>query len=125
MITFLLSLSLVLFGVFSRLHAGVLLSHHDEDAFEPRHPWDYDEYTPTSNLLEFPRPSEDKLEKGIPEGVVKPGGDISGFLYFSKHDWGRVTFTMNLVDAKTGKAFGTIGIPFVMRSGCCPRRKKM
>lgn len=88
-----------------------------QDTSKPRHPWNYDEYTPRYNLRELPLPSENMLERGIPEGVLEPRGQISGFLYFEKlsEDLPAIVFEANLVDARTGKRFGTIRIPFVVK----------
>ena len=88
-----------------------------EDTSRPRHPWDYDEYTPRYNLWTSPLPTEDMLAKGIPEGVLEPKGHISGFLYFDKlpENLERVTFEADLVNAQTGDLFGTIRIPFLVR----------
>jgi hypothetical protein len=87
-----------------------------EDTSRPRHPWDYDEYTPRYNLWAFPLPTEDMLAKGIPEGVLEPDGRISGFLYFEKlpENLDQITFEADLVSARTGATFGTVRIPFVI-----------
>jgi hypothetical protein len=78
--------------------------------FFPRAPWNYDEYTPRYNLWRYPLPTEDMLAKGIPEGVLDRGGTIAGFLYFAKipADFERPIFKMELVNAASGKRFGTI-----------------
>lgn len=87
-----------------------------EDTSRPRHPWDYDEYTPRYNLWASPMPTEDMLAKAIPEGVLEPKAHISGFLYFNKlpKDVDRVTFEAELVNARTGAKFGTARTPFVL-----------
>jgi hypothetical protein len=70
--------------------------------------------------LYFPRwrvalPSKQMLELAIPEGVVEPGGSVTGFLYFSEipRAVDRVTFVAKLVDGHTEETFGTIEIPLV------------
>lgn len=64
-----------------------------------------------------PLPSEDMLEKAMPEGVLQAGGRLRGFLYFQKipKDQKEVTFTASLVDADTEESFGKIAVPFVLR----------
>jgi hypothetical protein len=56
------------------------------------------------------------LAKAIPEGVIEANGRLTGFLYFQQVQGDTVTFTMELVDAKTGESFGHIQIPFVVRT---------
>lgn len=67
--------------------------------------------------VQFPiaLPTEDMLEKAIPEGVLRPGGRISGFLYFPELGEGvkQPTFVANLVDAETQDRFGRVDIPLV------------
>jgi hypothetical protein len=89
--------------------------NREEDTYQPRHPWNYDEYTPGYNLRQVPLPTADMLARGIPEGVLQIGGDITGFLYFPRlvENVNRVTFTINLVDAESGKTFGIVRIPFL------------
>jgi hypothetical protein len=59
-------------------------------------------------------PTEDMLERALPEGVVEPGGRVGGFIYFQQIEGsGPFAFHADLVDAGTGEQFGTIGIPFV------------
>lgn len=86
-------------------------------------PWAYGwAYDPLYYKRYYPRwridlPTHEMIEMAIPEGVIEPEGQISGFLYFpdldaaSKGD--RLTFTANLVDARTDQPFGEVGIPFV------------
>ena len=87
-----------------------------EDTSRPRHPWDYDDYTPRYNLWASPLPTEEMLAKGIPEGVLEPEGRISGFLCFEKlpENLDRITFEADLVSARIGLTFGTVRIPFVI-----------
>jgi hypothetical protein len=88
-----------------------------EDTSRPRHPWNYDEYTPQYNHWALPLPTEDMLAKGIPEGVLEPKGHISGFFYFDKlpENIERLTFEADLVNAQTGDLFGTVRIPFLVK----------
>jgi hypothetical protein len=54
------------------------------------------------------------LDRALPDGVVEPGGRVGGFLYFQRLERpGPFTFSVDLVDAKTGQRFGAITIPFV------------
>jgi hypothetical protein len=54
------------------------------------------------------------LQRALPEGVVEPGGRVGGFLYFQRLEGpGPFTFSVDLVDAKTGERLGVITIPFV------------
>lgn len=61
-------------------------------------------------------PSGDMIQKALPEGVLSPGGRVSGFLYFEPAaDVKRLTFTLRLIDATTGEDLGPIEIPFVVK----------
>lgn len=61
-------------------------------------------------------PTEDMLRRGLPEGVVEPGGEVTGFLFFENvdPDQPRVEFRGQIVDARTGNRFGTVTIPFTV-----------
>jgi hypothetical protein len=61
-------------------------------------------------------PTNDMIQRALPEGVVEPKGKISGFLYFERvpRKAREVTFTARLVDADSGTELGTITIPFVV-----------
>jgi hypothetical protein len=83
-------------------------------------PYDPDYGTRYYGLWRAPLPTEDMLEKALPEGVLKAGGYLqAGFLYFEEVDEGlsRLDFTFDLVDATNGERFGTIRIPFSVREG--------
>ncbi len=60
-------------------------------------------------------PTNDMIQRALPEGVVEPGGKISGFLYFEEvaRSTREVTFTAVLVDAASDATFGTVRIPFL------------
>lgn len=62
-------------------------------------------------------PTVDMIERAMPEGVVQPGGSVSGFLYFEKfpRGTGQIMLKADLIDARTELTFGTIEIPFVLR----------
>jgi hypothetical protein len=72
----------------------------------------YDTYYPYMRALRLPTRS--MLRKGIPEGVIAPGGYVQGFLFFSKvhPNLTRVAFVAKLRGAHTGQRFATIRIPF-------------
>jgi hypothetical protein len=72
----------------------------------------YDQYYPTWVNIELP--TGDMVQKALPEGVLDPGGRVTGCLYFRKvkRGAGTVEFTDKLVNAATGAALGTIRIPF-------------
>lgn len=65
-------------------------------------------------MRSFNLPTRSMLSKGLPEGVISPGGYVDGFLYFRKVDpkLTTVDFVAKLQDAKTGQTFGQIQIPF-------------
>jgi hypothetical protein len=50
----------------------------------------------------------------LPEGVLEPGGRVSGFLYFEKLDGDPqgVRLVTELVNARNGRRFATSRIPF-------------
>jgi hypothetical protein len=55
------------------------------------------------------------IVKALPEGVLEPGGRVTGFVYFEEvEDVPRVRFVAQLVNASTGARFGTLTIPFVV-----------
>jgi len=72
----------------------------------------YDQYYPA--WVDIQLPTGDMIQKALPEGVLDPGGRITGYLYFQNvdRDAGMVEFTQDLVDAEDGKSFGTVRIPF-------------
>jgi hypothetical protein len=58
------------------------------------------------------------LRRALPEGTLEPGGTVTGFIYFQgvSEREGSVTLQARLVDARTGEQFGTLSIPFGVRS---------
>lgn len=84
------------------------------------HPWAYD---PLYYRRYYPRwrvdlPTHEMIELAIPEGVIEPEGQVSGFLYFPEIERSeageQLTFNASLVDANTDVNFGKIGIPFAI-----------
>jgi hypothetical protein len=79
-------------------------------------PFFYTSYYP--RFVELQLPTGDMVQKALPEGVLQPGGRMSGFLYFENVDIGDINgdddmgrFLMDLVDASTTRAIGTVAIP--------------
>jgi len=73
----------------------------------------YDRYAPS--IVRVDLPTADMIRMALPEGVIEPGGRITGFLYFEDVEdlnIPSVDFTANLVDARTGESFGKVEIPF-------------
>lgn len=72
----------------------------------------YDRYYPTWVDIELP--TGDMVQKALPEGVLDPGGRVTGYLYFEnvERGTGMVEFTKDVVNAATGATLGTIKIPF-------------
>ena len=66
---------------------------------------------------EIPLPTAEMLRQVLPEGVVDPGGNLSGFLYFEKvdSDLMEVEFRYELSNANNGQRFGMLTIPFLVR----------
>ncbi len=79
-------------------------------------PFSYDPfYFESYDRWRQPLPSRDMVEKALPVGVLDDEGQVMGYLYFQKVAKGtpQVTFTYDLVDAKSGKDVGKISIPLV------------
>lgn len=75
-------------------------------------PWYADTYG--TYWLDLPLPSVDMLRLALPEGVLTPGGELDGWLYFPAIDGDveTVTFEADLVDATTNQLYGAIRIPY-------------
>lgn len=71
------------------------------------HYWDYRSY-PSA-------PSEDVLRHGLPEGVIKPGGRIAGYVYFQNATSRakRLELTWN-AHTPAGKAVGSVQVDLVV-----------
>lgn len=74
----------------------------------------YRSYYPQFRRISLP--TEDMVREALPEGVLDPGGRISGFLYFQpvNPELAQVVFTADLANAETGETFGSVRIPFVV-----------
>lgn len=88
---------------------------YDTYGFGPYDMYYYDEYGTYWQDIQLP--TEPMLERALPEGVVKPGGQVKGFIYFENvdaEDVNRVWFQADLQAPKDEGAakFGQISIPF-------------
>jgi hypothetical protein len=66
---------------------------------------------------EEPLPTEDMMDRALPEGSLENGGTVAGFLYFQgvADRERQVILQARLVDASTGEPFGELRIPFQVR----------
>jgi hypothetical protein len=73
----------------------------------------YDPYMTRFHQVRLP--TAEMVQRALPEGVLEPGGHVSGFVYFERlpKGVGPVQFTADLVDARTVASVGTVSIPFV------------
>lgn len=83
------------------------------------HPFHYDPFYYDHYFgfwAEIPLPTEEMLRQVLPEGVIEPGGSLSGFLYFEPvpDDVEWVEFRFDLANANDGDRFGVIEIPFLV-----------
>lgn len=83
----------------------------DPFAFDPFY---YQTYYPQFRRINLP--TEDMVQKALPEGVLDPGGRVEGFLYFEpvNPELAQVFFTADLVNAETGETFGDVRISFTV-----------
>lgn len=80
--------------------------------------WDWDLAYHGHWFPEWPTqlPTEDMLNKALPEGVVEDGGHIAGFIYFQRtRQDGEVQLQFQLTDAQSGEQIGTASVPFIVR----------
>ena len=81
---------------------------------DPRY---YAFYYPYWERIKVQLPTPEMLRRVLPEGVLDPGGELEGFLYFEyagdQSPGTRVRFHADLVDAETSQMFASIHIPFV------------
>ena len=75
----------------------------------------FNRYYPS--FVEIQLPTSDMIQKALPEGVLEPGGRVSGFLYFQdpEDEVGRVRLTHDLV-TPDGQEFGRLEIPLETRN---------
>jgi hypothetical protein len=77
-------------------------------------PYAYDSY---ATAWQAALPTNDMLQKALPEGVLDKRGSITGFVYFQRLNFPVGTpayFSLNLINANDGKKFGTVTIPFLI-----------
>lgn len=62
---------------------------------------------------QIPLPTEPMLNRALPPGVLDPGGEVDGYLYFERTGIGvdRVRFRADVVAAEDGRRIGEIRIP--------------
>lgn len=71
-----------------------------------------------SHFRRFQLPTRDMLRRALPEGVLDPGGEIRGYLFFDAFEQGEVehvTFVGDLKVAEDGETLGEARIPFITR----------
>jgi hypothetical protein len=79
----------------------------------PYDPFFYDTYYARWRV---PLPTEDMLRGALPEGVLEPGGSVSGFLYFPdipKDAQGVFTFEAKLPDETAGNYVARLDVPLM------------
>jgi hypothetical protein len=66
-----------------------------------------------------PLPTAEVRMWALPAGVVEPGGEVIGFVFFERldADHAKATFRFDLVDPRNGRQFGEIRIPFLVGVG--------
>jgi hypothetical protein len=64
--------------------------------------------------IEYPLPTPEMLAQALPEGIIETGGEVAGFLYFERvrPREKRVRFRADLTNARNGREFGEVSIPF-------------
>jgi hypothetical protein len=103
---------------------GFYVHPHYHGYFHYYTPWPYSYYWPPYygayvyywNYHYYPAPpSYDVMRLGLPEGVVKSGGSVSGFVYFQKAANRpknlKLTWAISTAD---GKAIASLAVPFVI-----------
>jgi hypothetical protein len=97
---------------YSAIYPGIPVMDGDF-YFDPLYYDNY--YNYWDHQTESELPTDKMIDDALPEGVLKNGGEISGFLYFEKLDdtkANRVDFKAVLINSKTGNRFAVISIPF-------------
>ena len=94
---------------YASVYPGYPLAVADPFPYEPL--WTEDRYRRTRD---YELPTKAMVDLAIPEGVLRSGGRMTGFLYFENipAGVGRTVFRMDLVNARTGEQIDTIQIPF-------------
>lgn len=84
----------------------------NEFYFDPLY---YNNYYNYWDQMQYDLPTPRMIDDALPEGVLKKGGEISGFIYFEKIEdvnSNKVEFKADLINSKTGNNFAVISIPF-------------
>lgn len=104
-------------------HRGFHVAPYYADVYPGIHYWShsfaydpyyYDYYA--DYWVENEMPSEEMLQKVLPEGVIDPGGSVSGFLFFEHvpPSVEKVQFHYELTNAENGQRFGVISFPLLV-----------
>lgn len=96
---------------YSSIYPGIPVCS-DDFYFDPLY---YNNYYSYWGQIRYNLPTPTMINDALPEGVLKKGGEISGFLYFEKIDdvkSNKVDFKADLINSKTGDNFAVISIPF-------------
>lgn len=110
-------------------HSGFRIAGHYVPSFSELRPWDYpfdvDEPWYERQFLRWTGslPTLDMIETALPEGVLEPGGELGGFLYFEtlgRPDADTLIFEADLIDARTGLSFGEVRIAWPGASNTPP-----
>ena len=83
-------------------------------------PWPYDPffYDTYYAYWRVPLPTEDMLRSALPEGVLEPGGSVSGFVFFPdipKQARGVFTFRAKLAEETHATTVASLDVPFVRK----------
>lgn len=64
---------------------------------------------------DIPLPTQQMVQRALPEGVINPGATAGGFVYFKAFHRGERVFTLraDIVDEASGAVLGTVRIPFL------------
>lgn len=75
-------------------------------------------YSDAEQRVHVQLPTEAMVKVAMSEGVVAPGGETSGFLYFPRvfQTPQEIRFSTKLVDAHTNETFGGIVVPLSVKS---------
>lgn len=102
---------------FARVYPGIPVYARGYPLYDPGY-YGYYHYAFVQSI----RPTVEMLGRAMPEGVIEPDGQLSGFLYFERADpkWTSLTFRGTLVSVRDsaapqgGAVFGEISIPFTV-----------
>ncbi len=77
--------------------------------------WDYGGYGVVQ--VRQPLPTQDMLAKALPEGVIEPGGVVSGYVYFHRvgPDVGALQFHATFASAENRQKVAELSVPFEVK----------